>query len=69
MKKRNQTGGKMRSVKWIELPVIIDYTADGGDIIIEQVTRPTDADVDAYIKINGNEINEHLLEDYREQTL
>jgi hypothetical protein len=59
----------MRSVKWVELPIIIDYTADGGDIIIEQVTRPTDADVSAYIAINNNEINEHLLEDYRESSL
>jgi hypothetical protein len=59
----------MRSVKWIELPVIFDYSADGGDIIIEQVTRPTDADVSAYIAINQNEINEHLLEDYRESKI
>jgi hypothetical protein len=58
-----------RRAIWMDLPVVIDYSAGGGNILIEQVTPPTLADVDAYIKINTDEINDALLEDWRERKL
>jgi hypothetical protein len=59
----------MRSVKWIDLPVIFNHRPEDGKVVIDEVTLPTMADVDAYIKVRGDELNRDLLEDWNEQTL
>jgi hypothetical protein len=59
----------VRSVKWIDLPVIFSHSPEDGRVVIDQITLPTMADVDAYIKVRGDELNRDLLEDWNEQTL
>jgi flagellar biosynthesis/type III secretory pathway protein FliH len=56
-----------RKAEWLDLPVIFDYSVDGGSVIIEDVTGPTMADIDARIEKERERINESLLEDSRER--
>ena len=56
-----------RRAIWLELPVIFDYSIDGGDVLIENVTGPTMADIDVKIERERGDINRDLLEDFREQ--